>query len=551
MPAQTPPEAISIGSARARLSASSLTSWLRCQKQWFTRYKLGLRSPLKPRQVLGILVEDALCGLIMERVGSAGNGFLKFHDVEDTTTACEIESLDDLKDWIGEKIPASAALVLELGADEFAKSMWKKGDWDEVLVEEVEQMLRNGCEFILEEVSNCYAAGKGQHEFSIPAPCWQMPPHFPLPNKVNSRLTWQEVPYLMSDEMTWANAWEIARPWVKDPRCFQPQRMYHDDRWAAGECDLVLRWDGKIRIIDIKIGTSDSPFSSSIDDQLNFYSWLWNETHEEKCSGLEGWFLSGSERKVVEITDISSAELQEIHKQMKSYPVSTTLPISEPCEAEAGCYWCSLTEMEYSSVEIESPCESISSIPNRVNVRGVIQGAWGPLPNHFGEPVLGAMIQAGEKRVTLEEASPNDYPGMHDHPKGEVIIESALPGVWRRQPRLYLDTESKIVEKSDLEITRMGMLRIKANVEGIIISCGSRTGKRMDGRPWMMLGFHIWDGTDAVECVAFGSSINQITLALRPGDHIKLLSADLGWRDGLVQLRIDSRTTRIEIVGKD
>jgi hypothetical protein len=278
---------------------------------------------------------------------------------------------------------------------------------------------------------------------------------------------------------------------------------------------------------------------------------LWNETHEEKCSGLEGWFLSGSERKVVEITDISSAELQEIHKQMKSYPVSTALPISEPCEAEAGCYWCSLTEMEYPSVGIESPCESISSIPNRVNVRGVIQGAWGPLPNHFGEMVLGAMIQAGEKRVTLEEASPNDYPGMHDHPKGEVIIESALPGVWRRQPRLYLDTESKIVEKSDLEITRMGMLRTKANVEGLIISCGSRTGKRMDGRPWMMLGFHIWDGTDAVECVAFGSSINQITLALRPGDHIKLLSADLGWRDGLVQLRIDSRTTRIEIVGKD
>jgi hypothetical protein len=60
MPAQTPPEAVSIGSARARLSASSLTSWLRCQKQWFTRYKLGLRSPLRPRQVLGILVEDAL-----------------------------------------------------------------------------------------------------------------------------------------------------------------------------------------------------------------------------------------------------------------------------------------------------------------------------------------------------------------------------------------------------------------------------------------------------------------------------------------------------------
>ena len=551
MPAQTPPEAVSIGSARSRLSASSLTSWLRCQKQWFTRYKLGLRSPLKPRQVLGILVEDALCGLVMERAGSTGNGFLKFHGVEAEEKICQIESLDDLRTWISQKIPASAALVLKLGAEEFDNSMWKKGDWGDILVEDVEEMLKNGCEFVLEEVSNCHAAGKGQHEFSIPAPCWQSPPHFPLPSKVNSRLKWDDIPYSLSEEMTWGDAWEVARPWVKDPRCFQPQRMYHDDRWAAGECDLVLRWDGNIRIVDIKIGSSDSPFSSSIDDQLNFYSWLWNETHEEKCTGLEGWFLSGNERKIVEITNVSTSDLKEIYNQMNSYPVSTALPISEPCVAEAGCYWCSLTEMEYTAVDIEHPYQSISSIPNRVNVRGVIQGAWGPLPNHFGEMVLGAMIQAGEKRVTLEESSPDGYPEMHNHPSGEIIIESALPGVWRRQPRLYLDKESKIVEKSDLEITRMGMLRTKANIEGRIISCGSRTGKRIDGRPWMMLAFHIWDGTDTVECVAFGSSINQITLSLQPGDHIKLLSADLGWRDGLVQLRVDSRTTRIEIVGKD
>ena len=92
------------------------------------------------------------------------------------------------------------------------------------------------------------------------------------------------------------------------------------------------------------------------------------------------------------------------------------------------------------------PCERLEKIPHRVNVRGFVQGAWGPLPNHFGEPVLGSMIKSGKNMVTLEESRPDAFPKMHTYSNREVTIQNALAGVWRGQPRLYLDEKSKITE---------------------------------------------------------------------------------------------------------
>ena len=61
---------------------------------------------------------------------------------------------------------------------------------------------------------------------------------------------------------------------------------------------------------------------------------------------------------------------------------------------------------------------------------------------------------------------------------------------------------------------------------------------------------NIGDTKRVAEVVAFGSAINGTLLSIAPGTTVKLTSAELGWREGLVQLRIDSRTTRIEIKSK-
>lgn len=533
MPAQIPPESQSIGRARGRLSASSLTTFQRCDKQWFLNYRIGLRGPLSPHQVMGIEVEDAFCSILMNR-------------------SPVVSSIEELSDWINGLVEPHAKDALAKGKATFGDAIWSEGDFDQYFhLDYVSQMLRNGISLQLEEVQACYDAGGGVHEFDIPAPCWDSPPHFTQPEKANSMISWKDIPHQFSDEITWQDAWEIARPWVKDPRNPEPQRMYHGEKWAAGECDLVLRWDGKTRIVDIKMGDGGGKFASSLPGQLNFYAWLWNETHDSKCHGLEGWYLTNGLRKVVEVNPLSTEEYRKIHDEMKAWSTDNRFPLESPCDGQAGgCYWCSMSQLEYEAPKISMPCEPLSSIPSRVNVKGRLQGEWGPLPNHYGEPVLGAMIQAGDKMVTLEESQPNAYPEMHDAPQDEVVITGALPGVWRRQPRLYLDEKSSIEIESDLELTRMGMLRTKANVQGIVLSCSKRDGKRSDGRPWSMMSFHLWDGERVAEVVAFGSAINGTLLSISPGDEIKVTSAELGWREGLVQLRIDSRTTRLEIKSK-
>jgi len=212
------------------------------------------------------------------------------------------------------------------------------------------------------------------------------------------------------------------------------------------------------------------------------------------------------------------------------------------------------------SMEIASPSQPLSSIPNRVHVHGTFTGAWGPLPNHFGEPVLGAMLVAGGAQITVEESEPGSYSALHDGPKGEIVILNALPGVWRGSPRLYLDSKSEILTVADAEAhfsksgrelksetTRIGLLRTRANVEGIVLSLRKRSGVRLDEKPWTMFAMHLWDGTHVVEIAAFGSSISGQMEGLRPGDRVSLMAAELGWRAGLPQLRIDNRKTRLTI----
>ena len=200
-------------------------------------------------------------------------------------------------------------------------------------------------------------------------------------------------------------------------------------------------------------------------------------------------------------------------------------------------------------INIQSPCSPFSEIPSRVDVSGELIAQWGPLPNHFNEPVLGAMLKAGEATIAIEEAEPGAFPSLHDSDETKVVIQNALPGVWRDQPRLYVDAHS-IINTQSAEMTsstRIGLLRTRANVEGLVLSIRQQNGKRLDGRPWSMLAFHLWDGSHVVEVVAFGSAINDRLLGLQPGEHIRLIGAELGWRAGLVQLRIDVRKTRIEL----
>ncbi len=584
MPVGLPPLGGPLGRSRSRISASGLTTFLRCERQWFLGSKLGLSGPTTPSQILGIVIEDELCGLLMHRPDAS------------------INSLKDLTHWIAEKIPDAAQRAQESGRLAWEESLWRTSDWvwEEIERSTMEEKLRSGLTLFMEEVNRCKIEGggpyieqyrRGECPFEIPSPAWGDEPRFPVPDKVRSfgMRTWaKDEPMVWNepgDEVSWHEAWEIARPWIKDPRVHQPQRLYHPEGWAAGELDLVLRWDGDIRLVDIKSGDPTSRFAASLQHQLRFYAWLWHETHSGQIiDGLEGWYLTGPHRLTYEPPtkqeiEIMTNEFYSINKSMMSMgsgPVALPAPPGRACSGEAaGCHWCSLGTDEDGSIvnaellasitstrslEIASPSQPLSSIPNRVHVHGTFTGAWGPLPNHFGEPVLGAMLVAGGAQITVEESEPGSYSALHDGPKGEIVILNALPGVWRGSPRLYLDSKSEILTVADAELyfsklgqelksetTRIGLLRTRANVEGIVLSLRKRSGVRLDEKPWTMFAMHLWDGSHVVEIAAFGSSISGQMEGLRPGDRISLMAAELGWRAGLPQLRIDNRKTRLTI----
>ena len=572
MPFGTPPSGGPLSRTRTRLSASSLTKYLRCPKQFFLGNKLGLSSPKSIYQVLGIVLEDSICSILMRRPVS-------------------INSLEGLREWCYNLADEEAKHCFQLGKENWDSTIWQNTEqsWEDVAVEELARKIKNGLSLFLEEVEKCYNSNggpyleqyrKGESPFRISSPAWGEEPVFPIADKVRNfgMRSWSKdetIIWQKSDQpVSWDEAWEIARPWIKDPRVHQPQRLFHPGGWAAGELDLVLRWDGNIRLIDIKSGNPSSKFAESLMHQLNFYAWLWHETHENQIvDGIEGWYLDNPVRIQYDVpTDLEMTKLgkkyKKIHREMLDLgegPVKFPDNYPETCKKSAGCFWCSfgendpkqesdfLTNLEQIEVKISPPSQKIGEIQSRINVKGKFTGQWGPLPNHYSEPVLGAMVSVSGTQITVEESEPNSFPNLHDYSDGEVMIINALPGVWRGNSRLYLDHKSEIISLKDdnkesinnLELTRIGLMRTRANVEGVVISIAKRDGVRLDEKPWSMVNLHIWDGAHVAEVVAFGSSItNQIT-DLSPLDRIKIVSAELGWRSSLPQLRIDQRSTRL------
>ncbi len=575
MPFGRPPSGGPLSRVRSRISASSLTKYLRCKKQWFLSNKLGLSTPKSISQILGVILEDSLCAILMKRPN-------------------QLNSIEEVTKWAFSVAKEESVNCYSNGKEMWEDLIWKKSyqDWGDIDVEMIEHRLKNGVKLFLEEVKKCYDSGggpyldifrSGKSPYQIPSPSWGDEPTFPIPEKVrnfgmrswsnNQKMIWK----LKGEKISWNEAWEIARPWIKDPRVHQPQRLFHPSGWAAGELDMVLRWDGKIRIIDIKSGNKSSKFAGSLKHQLNFYSWLWHETHDgQLVDSLEGWYLDGPEIVTFSVEPKDQYEVltnmfKNIHLEMQELgegPVDLSLEYPEKCENSAGCYWCYFGKeynllnqldqeffenIESKEISLSPPSQKIGSIQSRVNVRGNFTGQWGPLPNHYSEPVLGAMISVSGTQITVEESEPKSFERLHDFSQGEVTIMNALPGVWRGNPRLYLDRRSSIELVTDnqehnndeLNLTRIGLMRTKANVEGVVLSIAKRNGVKADEKPWSMVNFHIWDGKHVVEVVAFGSSINNFILDIKPSDLVKIVGAELGWRSGLPQLRIDQRSTRI------
>lgn len=566
MPVTPPPVGGPLGRARRRLSGSGYSTWERCQTEWRMSRELGLGWATSPSQVLGHVLEEGMVRLLM-RHPPAG--------------------LDraSLLQWINQGVAEEAVRVREDGVSRWSEVPWKrlhdgKEDWP-YTIEDLAVRLGCGMELMMVEVDACLEAEGGPYlalhrsggqPHDVPAPSDGSVPRHPLPDRWPLHLDVKPKPAFAGWEgegapVTASEAWEIVRPWVKDPRVMQPQRMFHPEGWAAGELDLVLRWNGKTRLVDLKSGDGMGPYATGLHDQLRFYGWLWECCFDEVPDGLEGWYLDGGLRRPVEpfpdhvsATASLKAVAEAMGKRQQEGPVQLPLSEVEAC-SRPWCPSCALATKEgvegllrerlgedTNVPKTEAPFEPLSSIPSRVNVQGRLDGLWGPMPNHFGESVIGAALSSGRATVAIEETEPGSNPGLHAPTEGDVVVLGALPGAWRGAPRLYADEHTRIVPSSEeSSITRLGLLRTRANVRGRVLSIGRNAGLRLDGRPWSMATLHLWDGHHVIEVAMFGGSLTDRLLAIRPGDTLALVGAELGWREGMPQLRIDMRSTRVDV----
>ena len=632
MPVMLPPAAGYLWKSRRRMSASGLVTWERCPRQWFYSRRIGVAQPQNPPMLVGHVAEEAVGSLLMERlpadggpmpVRSAWVAYSREQDGLDAPAATgevSISDLDSLKAWFDAVLPSVVDETLRRLAQDWDTVVWRAGGTDiaDVGADRMALLISGGLELQLEEVNACLQAGGGPHlsayresgdPFGVPAPCWDEEPVKPGEQASRSAAAG----FQKKGSVSLWEAWEVARPWVKDPRVAEPQRQFHPDGWAAGELDMVQRWDGSVRIIDLKASAGTSGFSAGLPIQIRFYQWLWDVTRDTdarpadgvdagQVSGLEGWYLAGPYRKQVEL--LAPDELAEeaarwkaVHEKMTQSGLHPTdVPLADPspwvdhypggeprpvtnvaaakertcrmCNAAAFCDAAPVAARAAGLAEVvppeipsadpgelsralepKPPCIRIRDIPRRLHVRGRLSGHWGPMANHYGEHVYGASVAFGDASVVVEEMGADSFgelPELED-----AVLLDAAPGQWRRMPRLYLDEHSSVKPASEapegLEYTRLGLIPTKASVSGLVVSRGANSGVGVTGRPWSMQTCHIWDGDDVIEVVAFGSAVTHTFTRLEVGDRLRVLAAELGWRDGVPQLRIDQRTTRLEV----
>jgi len=637
MPVGTPSAGGPIGRSRMRISASGYVVWKRCPRQWFTGSKIGLRGPVNPRMVMGIRVEEALVGLLMESpMGKhlegksrwsawvRGNSISSIEELlsensDDDSDGSEGEkttlqptptpqSIEELREWIMAKVDDAVATIHELGSADWKKKPYRTENyaWDDLEHEILRNMLIGGLTLFLEEVEKCHAEAGGPHRelwqksgdpHRVPAPRWDNKPCFPLPNKVpgfqllsDKEFDNSLVGFGTSDSISWAEAWEIARPWVKDPRVYQPQRMYHPAGWASGELDLVLRWRGKATLVDIKASDGNSKYAAGLEHQLAFYRFLWAATRQgedvadcHEVEGLEGWYLNGPQRKI--FSPLTEPEMEEVTEELHGIWKRMITADAEPENwPDCTCGGCTteLNKLEkehilihgksvplptrYAGLELDeiisrlqarSPAQKLSEIKCRINVMGDVGGRWGPLSNHYGEQVHGAVMRTGgSSNAILEEMGPGAFPPLSAFSEGEHVLCDVAPGQWRKTTRLYLDGRSKMVPlkewKGDSpEITRLGLIQTRINADGLIVGRGGTTGVRISGKPWAMVTAHLWDGERVIEIVAFGRGISESLSTLQVGDRLLITGAELGFRAGLPQIRVSPFSTRIEVISRD
>ena len=440
--------------------------------------------------------------------------------------------------------------------------------------EEALEMVRAGIRMHLDQVETCLKAGGGP-KFSE----WRaggMRGQWPAPDGFPRVWIERHPAARDSGDITWFEAWEVARPWFVDPDAGQwKQTTSHPEEWFQGEYDMVYDWTGAIRIIDLKASIGRGDRSGSYIDQLRLYCWLWWETHgrADEVEALEIWYLgTGSVKDVPRPTQDEllglSEELEALYGRIHArdptidecppepaplrYFDEGGVPSQTPIDPDprARCRRCELRGVcEGSEHDLELPLERsierfghnwpvtpLGEIVTRVNVVGDVSGLRGPNLAADGSVELSFILQEGYDRAKVR-------PSRYGTPRqvtrsiangSRVRIENAMASVWKGEVVLDIDDKSSVAIADESDSAPIVDIETKVNAIGRVWSVNAFP----DGEGVTRWSVTMVDQTGSAGVVAFRQFIPLAAAGVTRGDEIAILNGEIGEFNGQPQVRI-------------
>lgn len=336
-----------------RLSASQANAYEACKRLWYYEKVLKFKILQVPILHVGKAVEESFCRMLKESPAliqsNASHSTLSNIPIDENgqpernndknwpasrllklPPSSVPSTISELRNWAISRIDVHLPIVLEKEKKNWENEQRKSGDWQDVDYDYCREMCINALDFHLTEVNNCidnmtpqilddWRSGKRD--------LW------PSPDGFGYRLNGDH-PLAESGDMQLSEAWEIVRPWFVEPETDNfSMNSIHPDYWFQGEYDLVYRWDGNIKIVDIKASKGSNDRSGDYVKQLRIYAMLWWATHgkQEFVDKLEIWYLGANIVKDVQVP--TEKELRDLETYLQSLwsEIKYEIPSIEDC----------------------------------------------------------------------------------------------------------------------------------------------------------------------------------------------------------------------------
>ncbi len=576
-----------------RLSASQVIAWRKCPRLWYYGWIERLKTPLPPQILRGNAVEECVCRVLRDSPAfvSADSSA----SMDSPLAADGSPALGELDFWVGpalEALPESEwptdRASLEAWATSRAEAHFQRcwdeavaqwesspnriGSVDDIDVEEGREMVDAAIRMHLGQIGACIDAGGGP---GIEA--WRNGEreHWPAPDGF-PRSWGKPHPAAGSGPVSWPEAWEFARPWFVDPDAKSfTHTSAHPEEWFQGEYDLVYRWSGSTRIVDLKASIGRGDRSGGYIDQLRMYGWLWWETHEraDEPDALEIWYLGAgtvkdvprpSTEEMYEMGEDLGRLYQAIHARDPSpedCPPDPSplmffddggIPAEPPTHSDerARCERCEYRGLcEGSDHDISLPLERrverfghawpitpIGEIQTRVSVVGDVVGLQGPNLQEDGTVSLDFTLQDGYDRARVR---PSRYGAPSEVTRAiaegaRVRIDGGLASIWRGQLQIDLDGKSSVTIAGDGDEAPIVEVETRVSVVVRVWSIVAYPNG-VDTHRWAIT---ILDQTGSAASVAFKQFIPLSAAAITRGDEIAILNGEVGEWAGRPQVRI-------------